>query len=93
MRKVPLVLGGVGICLSMSAGVQAAETGEPGLETVVVTATRRETNLQETPLAISAFSQESLDENHVSTLLDMRGLVLERRSRRAAGFHSRPRHA
>lgn len=75
MRKVPLVLGGVGICFSMSVGVQAAETGEGGLETVVVTATRRETNLQETPLAISAFNQQTLDENHVSTLLDMRGLV------------------
>ncbi len=75
MRKVPLILGGVGICFSMSAGVQAAETGEAGLETVTVTATRRETNLQETPLAISAFTQENLSENHVSTLLDMRGLV------------------
>jgi iron complex outermembrane receptor protein len=75
MRKVPLVLGGVGICFSMSVGVQAAETAEAGLETIVVTATRRETNLQETPLAITAFSQQSLDENHVSTLLDMRGLV------------------
>ncbi len=47
------------MCLSMSAGVQAAETGEASLETVLVTATRRETNLQETPLAISAFSQAS----------------------------------
>lgn len=75
MRKVPLILGGVGMCLSMSAGVQAAETGEVSLETVLVTATRRETNLQETPLAISAFNQAALDENHVSTLLDMRGLV------------------
>ena len=40
-----------------------------------MTATRRETNLQETPLAISALSQATLDENHVNTLLDMRGLV------------------
>ncbi len=33
------------------------------------------TNLQETPLAISAFDQEALDENRVVSLLDMRGLV------------------
>jgi iron complex outermembrane recepter protein len=63
------------MCISVSAGVQAAETGEASLETVLVTATRRETNLQETPLAISALSQATLDENHVTTLLDMRGLV------------------
>jgi iron complex outermembrane receptor protein len=70
------------MCFSMSAGLQAAETGDAGLETVVVTATRRETNLQETPLAISALSQQALDDNHVTTLLDMRGLVPVPRARR-----------
>ena len=42
---------------------------------VLVTATRRETTLQDTPLAISAFDQATLDENRVVSLLDVRGLV------------------
>jgi iron complex outermembrane recepter protein len=45
------------------------------LEEITVTATKRATDLQSTPLAISAFSQETLDVNHVESLLDMRGLV------------------
>jgi iron complex outermembrane recepter protein len=45
------------------------------LEEIIVTATRRVTDLQDTPLAISAFDQAKLDENRVVSLLDMRGLV------------------
>ena len=33
------------------------------------------TDLQSTPLAITAFSQQALDDNHVVSLLDVRGLV------------------
>src|SRR5687767_5609934 len=52
-----------------------ASTAWAQLEEIVVTATRRDTNLQETPLAISAFDQATLDENRVVSLLDVRGLV------------------
>src|SRR5688572_461531 len=52
-----------------------AFTAHAQLEEIVVTATRRATDIQDTPLAISAFSQETLSENHVVSLLDMRGLV------------------
>src|SRR5688572_17684011 len=52
-----------------------AFTAHAQLEEIVVTATRRATDLQDTPVAISAFDQEALDENRVVTLLDMRGLV------------------
>jgi iron complex outermembrane recepter protein len=52
-----------------------ASTAHAQLEEIVVTATRRATDLQDTPVAISAFDQEALDENRVVTLLDMRGLV------------------
>jgi iron complex outermembrane recepter protein len=52
-----------------------ASTAHAQLEEIVVTATRRATDLQDTPLAISAFDQGTLDENRVVTLLDMRGLV------------------
>src|SRR5262245_9579863 len=52
-----------------------ASTAHAQLEEIVVTATRRATDLQDTPVAISAFDQQALDQNRVVTLLDMRGLV------------------
>jgi iron complex outermembrane receptor protein len=53
----------------------AAEGSASLMDEIVVTATKRETSIQDTPLAISAFSQDTLTENHVVSLLDMRGLV------------------
>ena len=40
-------------------------------QVVVVTATRRETNLQDTPISISVLSGEGLEERHVQSLLDL----------------------
>jgi len=40
------------------------------LDEVIVTATKRETNLQETPVAITAFSQTALDQNLVVDITD-----------------------
>jgi iron complex outermembrane receptor protein len=71
MRISTPVLSGLALYLLSAVGASAAEL----MNEIVVTATRRATDLQETPLAISAFNQESLDENHVVSLLDMRGLV------------------
>src|SRR5262245_13134202 len=52
-----------------------ASVAHAQLEEIVVTAERRTTDLQSTPLAISAFDQATLDRHRVVTLLDMRGLV------------------
>ena len=76
--RIPFsVLGGTALYLStaFASNAQTPAKAQAPLEEIIVTATRRETNLQETPLAISAFNQETLDENHVVSLLDMRGLV------------------
>jgi len=50
---------------------------ETGLivEEVIVTSTKRETNLMETPLAVTALSQEQLDQNGVKNALDLATLV------------------
>jgi iron complex outermembrane receptor protein len=40
-------------------------------EQIVVTATRRETFLQDTPIAISAVSTDELDKRHVESLIDL----------------------
>ncbi|OJU13358.1 MAG: TonB-dependent receptor [Caulobacterales bacterium 68-7] len=47
----------------------AADQQPVGLEEVVVTATKRETSLQKTPIAISVVSDESLEARHVDSLL------------------------
>ncbi|HET9640006.1 MAG TPA: TonB-dependent receptor, partial [Allosphingosinicella sp.] len=50
----------------------AAEAGSAdGLGDIVVTATKRVTNLQETPIAISVLSDEALADRHVQSLTDL----------------------
>src|SRR5690606_17718598 len=45
------------------------------MEEVLVTATKRVTTLQTTPVAVSAFNQNSLDQNNVVNLSDLQGMV------------------
>lgn len=55
-----------------------AETAqEPGrgLQEIVVTAERRETNLQETPISITALTEEELQVNRVQNLTDLSSLA------------------
>ena len=44
---------------------------DAGLGTIVVTATKRETNLQETPISMAVMSTEALEDRHVSSLYDL----------------------
>jgi iron complex outermembrane receptor protein len=48
-----------------------AVTATDKLEEIVVTATKRATNLQQTPIAISVLSRDALDDRHVQSLLDL----------------------
>jgi len=48
-----------------------AVTEQKGLEEIVVTATKRETNLQDTPIAITVLDNVSLEDRHVQSLLDL----------------------
>ena len=54
-----------------SAPTVDAPAGNTGLEEIVVTATKRETNLQKTPIAISVMSNEDLKKRHVQSLYDL----------------------
>ena len=78
MRIPYSVLGGGALCLSTAISSALAQTpaqSQPSLGEIYVTATRRETTVQSTPLAITAFDQAALDANRVVSLLDVRGLV------------------
>ena len=57
--------------LSVAAQGQEVETNDNAIEEIVVTATKRATSLMETAVAVSAFGQESLDNQGVKNLLDL----------------------
>ena len=48
----------------------ATANAQAQLEEVVVTATKRETSLQETPISMNVQSAQDLDQRHVQSLLD-----------------------
>jgi len=48
-----------------------ADAADTGLVDIVVTATKRETRLQETPIAISVMGNEEIKKRHVESLLDL----------------------
>lgn len=77
-RKVVTVLGTTSALALGSQLIHAADTGpQPSdqIAEVVVTATKRETNIQDTPVADTVFSQASLDNEHISDITDMAKFV------------------
>ena len=57
----------------------ATDTAKPKnakqLDTVVVTARKREETLQDVPIAVSAFTAQSLERQNVQSLSDLQGKV------------------
>lgn len=77
-----------GLAHAEDAAAEAAEaSGDSGLEQIVVTAEKRTTNLQETPIAISVLSADDLGNRHVQSLLDLGDGAIP--SLRVAPFFSR----
>jgi len=69
-----------------STEITAEDPGER-LDEVVVTATKRVTNLQKTPIAISVLSAQNLSDRHVQSLLDLADGAIP--SLRVATFEAR----
>jgi iron complex outermembrane recepter protein len=69
-HRVVGVLGATS-ALALTQIVQAADAPDNQLAEVIVTATKRETKAQDTPVADTVFSQVSLDQNHVSDITDL----------------------
>jgi iron complex outermembrane receptor protein len=65
------------VALSVGAFAQSARAdadvapNSDKIEEVTVTATKRETSLQSTPIAVSAYSQNTLDRDHVTDITDL----------------------
>ena len=79
--------------LGYLSGTQQAFSAEPapaasiGVEEIMVSATKRQTNLQETPVAISVMSNEEMSKRHVLTLIDLADGAIP--SLRVATFEAR----
>jgi iron complex outermembrane receptor protein len=66
----------------------AAAAPAAGVEDIVVTAERRSTNLQTTPLAITAISAGALDKSNINQLADTNGLVPGLEITKSSGFET-----
>jgi len=71
-RSVRSALSAV-LLLGVCTGIYAEEKAV--LEEVVVSARRREENIQQIPVSITALSQQTLDENHLQSLTDLQYFV------------------
>ncbi len=59
----------------LAQGAAAPAAGTNAIEEVVVTAQKVETNLQKTPLAVTAVSGSALDQRHIVAPMDLDTLV------------------
>jgi iron complex outermembrane receptor protein len=66
----------------------AASPAASGVEEIVVTAERRTTNIQTTPLAITAISQDSLQKENVNQLADINGRVPSLEITKSSGYET-----
>ncbi|WP_395943248.1 TonB-dependent receptor [Brevundimonas sp.] len=73
--RLQLLLGTALLAAPFSAFAQTApapaDAAPAGLDDIVVTATKRETNLQDTPISISVLNSEALENRHVQSLMDL----------------------
>ena len=79
-RLVQVSLAAIAIALSPSQAfaqdqAAAAEADAPGIEEIVVTAQRREENLQDVPISVSAFSAEQIAAKGLTDVSRLEGLV------------------
>ena len=63
------------IAMLPATNVPAQSDDKKGLEEIVVTAQRREQNLQDVPIAVSAVTQEALEVNRVVSVMDLAQLA------------------
>jgi iron complex outermembrane receptor protein len=77
-------------CASIAAAMPAwaqetAEEETGGVQDIVVTATRQATNLQDTPIAITAVTSETLEERGLKSTADLSQAVPNATFRRVQG--------
>lgn len=101
-RAVSLAAGSVSMLALMAGGSHAAfaqstaaapqERGY-GIQEIVVTAQKREQNVQDVPVAVTAVTQESLQVNRVQSIMDLNSLAPGLQARANAGSLGSPAFA
>ena len=71
------LLQGVAVAIVCSGNARAAAEadGSTQVDEVIVTASRRETSLEKTPIAISAFGADALRDQKIDSIRDLAGLI------------------
>jgi iron complex outermembrane receptor protein len=69
------VVAAVAVVLGAHTSAAAQPAASATLTEIVITAQRTETSLQETPVSITAFSSEALNERGITSMLDMSAFV------------------
>ena len=82
-----LAHGGLAQAAEAALAADASTGAEVGLEEVIVTAEKRQTNLQETAIAISVLGANQIEDRHIQSLLDLGDGAIP--SLRVAPFFSR----
>jgi len=78
----------IGLAVAQSAGAQTqppVEEAQGGIADIVVTATRQSTNLQDTPIAITAVTSQALEERGLKSVADLTSAVPNAYFRRTQG--------
>ena len=60
---------------SIAATAQAQESGNSGIQEIIVTAQKREQSIQDVPIAITALGQDALAANKIENVANLTGLV------------------
>jgi iron complex outermembrane receptor protein len=75
MKSLSIFLAGVSLATIASAAARAADTPGAVLEEVVVTAQKVKTDLQKTPIAVTALSGHNLEDSHIVAPKDLDNIV------------------
>ena len=81
----PAVAAAMAIALAPDSFAQNESSNEGGIPDVIVTATRQATNLQSTPIAITAITSEALAERSITNTADLGSIVPNATFREAQG--------
>jgi iron complex outermembrane receptor protein len=71
LHRKPLFVACAGVLLAATTPLPAFAQGGAGLEEIIVTAQRHEESLQETPIAITAFSARDLENQRVTNIMHL----------------------
>ncbi|HEY1560351.1 MAG TPA: TonB-dependent receptor [Caulobacteraceae bacterium] len=87
MARASLLLGATAL-ISALGGSASAQTSPTQVQEIIVTAQRRATDVQKTPIALTATRQSTLDKSFVTEIAGLNAMVPSFESTRTSGFEN-----